>query len=97
MKNPNSIFARPMYYFIFPVIVLALFGTSLVRVPCPVCGGTGSLSQSVDMQDVRVVSVESRILSSQQDACTPHHPLPTHRPRCSLSSLPHSAPGPWSC
>jgi hypothetical protein len=70
MKNINRIFAKPKYYFIFPVMVLALFGTSLIRVPCPVCGGTGGLSQSVDMQDVRVVSVESRVLSSQQDACT---------------------------
>jgi hypothetical protein len=70
MKNLHNIFGKPKYYFIFPVVVAVFFSTSLIKVPCPVCGGTGSLSQSVGMQDVRVVSIDSRILASVQDACT---------------------------
>ena len=70
MSALRRIGSKPKYYFIFPVLVVALFGTSLIKVPCPVCGGTGSLSQSVGMQDVQVVSVDARILGSIQDACT---------------------------
>ena len=70
MKNLSRIFSKPKYYFIFPVVVALLFSTSLIQVPCPVCGGTGTLTQSVGMTDIKVVSVESRILDSIQDACT---------------------------
>jgi hypothetical protein len=62
--------AKPVYYFIFPVIVAALFGTSLIRVNCPVCGGTGTVAYSAGMDSVRVVSIEPRIISTKQDACT---------------------------
>ena len=51
MKNVNKIFSKPKYYFIFPVLVAALLGTSLINVPYPVCGVAGALSQSVGMQD----------------------------------------------
>lgn len=70
MSALQTIASKPKYYFIFPIVVVTLFSTSLIRVSCPVCGGTGTLSQSVGMQDIRIVSVASRILSSQQDACT---------------------------
>jgi hypothetical protein len=70
MENVHKLFSKPKYYFIFPIVVAALFSTSLIQVACPVCGGAGVLSQSVGMQDVRVVSVDSRVLDSVQDACT---------------------------
>lgn len=70
MKNLQKIFSRPKYYFIFPVVVVALFSTSLVKVNCPVCSGAGTLSQSSGMADVSIVSTDARILNSVQDACT---------------------------
>ena len=66
----RKIASKPKYYFIFPVVVAALFSASLIQVPCPVCGGTGTLSHSIGMENVRIISIESRILSSTQDACT---------------------------
>ncbi len=42
--STRDITSTPKYCFIFPVIVLALFGASLVRLPCPVCGGKGRVS-----------------------------------------------------
>ena len=61
---------KPEYYLIFPVVVAAFFSTSLIKVNCPVCDGAGTLCQSVGMADVTVVSSDSRILNSIQDACT---------------------------
>jgi hypothetical protein len=55
---------------VFPVVVLALFSTGLIKVQCPVDGGTGTLSQSVGMENLQVLSIESRVLSSEQDHCT---------------------------
>jgi len=66
----RKIAAKPRYYLIFPVVVAALFSTSLIKVNCPVCGGAGTLCQSVSMADITVVSSDSRILNSIQDACT---------------------------
>jgi hypothetical protein len=70
MNTIRKLFSKPKYYIVFPLVVAALFSTSLVRVPCPVCGGTGSISNSFGMENVRILSFESRILSSRQDACT---------------------------
>ena len=70
MSGLRKIAGKPKYYFIFPVVIAALFCTSLIKVPCPVCGGEGTLSHSIGMENVRIVSIESRILSSKQDACT---------------------------
>ncbi len=61
---------KPKYYLAFPVIVAALLSTSIIQVPCPVCHGTGYLSHSVGMENIRIVSVDSRILGSTQDACS---------------------------
>lgn len=61
---------KPKYYFVFPVVVAALFGTSILQANCPVCSGTGKLSHSIGMENVRIISLESRMLSSRQDACT---------------------------
>ena len=70
MKTLHNIFARPKYYFIFPVVVFSLFGVSLIQVGCPVCSGTGSIAFSIGMENVRIVSMEPRIISASQDACT---------------------------
>ena len=70
MNALRKIASRPKYYFIFPVIVAALFSASIIQVACPVCDGTGFLSHSVGMENVRIVSLESRILGTTQDACT---------------------------
>lgn len=66
----HTIAGKPKYYFIFPVVVAVLFSTSLIQIPCPVCEGSGTLSQSIGMQNIRIVSIESRILDNVQDACT---------------------------
>ena len=70
MSLSNQLAGKPKYYFIFPVVAVAIFSLSLIQLPCPVCNGTGVLSHSVGMENVRIVSIESRILSSRQDACT---------------------------
>jgi hypothetical protein len=66
----RKIASKPKYYFIFPVVVAALFSTSFIQVPCPVCDGKGTIALSVGMDNVRIVSIESRIISTTQDACT---------------------------
>ena len=70
MSALRKIAAKPKYYIIFPVLVAALFSTSIIQTPCPVCDGSGYLSQSVGMDSIKIVSIEPRILSTVQDACT---------------------------
>ena len=70
MGTLRKITSKPKYYFIFPLVVCALFGTSLIQVNCPICAGTGSIAYSVGMENVQVLSVEPRIISARQDACT---------------------------
>jgi hypothetical protein len=66
----RNIAGKPGRYFVFLTLAAALFGTSLIQVPCPVCDGTGVISHSVGMENVRIASLESRVISSKQDACT---------------------------
>lgn len=70
MNNLRNVFNRPKYYFVFPVVVAALFSTSMFKVPCPIDGGTGILLQSEGMENLSLVSVEGRVLGSEQDHCT---------------------------
>jgi hypothetical protein len=66
--NIKALFSKPKFYFL--AIVPLLLATALIRVECPVCGGAGTVSGSANMDRVHIVSLESRILSSTQDACT---------------------------
>jgi hypothetical protein len=70
MKNLQKLLSKPKYYILFPLLVGALLGTSLIQVKCPVCGGTGEITYSVGMDNVRILSFEPRILGTKQDACT---------------------------
>ncbi|MCL2150244.1 MAG: hypothetical protein FWH51_04890 [Dehalococcoidia bacterium] len=64
----KTLFAKPKFYFL--AIAPLLLATALFKVECPVCQGHGSVVGSVNMDAVRILTVESRILDSQQDACT---------------------------
>ena len=66
----RKIVGKPKYYFAFPIVVVAMVGANFIPIPCPVCNGTGLLDHSIDMEYVKIVTTDSRILSRTQDACT---------------------------
>ena len=56
-------------YFAFFTIVPLLLVTALIRVPCPVCDGTGSIS-STGMDKVTIIKTQSSIVSvGQVEGC----------------------------
>jgi len=70
MSILHKIVARPKYYFVFPIVVVAMLSANFMPVHCPVCDGVGLLEHSVGMKYVKIISVDSRIWSYTQDACT---------------------------
>jgi len=63
-----NLFAKPKFYFL--AIAPLLLATAIFRIDCPVCFGKGSVEGAKNMDTVRIVAVEPRILDSLQDACT---------------------------
>ena len=64
----KKVLTKPKLYFL--AIAPLLLATALIRVECPVCCGTGCVEGSIGMEKIRVISTESRILDTIQDACT---------------------------
>lgn len=64
----RNFFAKPKFYFL--AVAPLLLATAIFKVDCPVCHGQGSVIGSNHMDTVRIVSVEPRVISSIQDACT---------------------------
>ena len=54
------------FFTVIPILSL----TAFIKVPCPVCAGNGTVEDASNMESVRVVSFQNRILDSVQDACT---------------------------
>ena len=46
-----------------------LLVTSFIQVDCPVCNGTGVVSNSLGMENVRIVELESREIGTMYHAC----------------------------
>ena len=59
---------KPKYY-IFAVVVVALFSSSLVKVECPVCQGTGIMNATPSMEGVTVLSSSSELMSVIVNGC----------------------------
>jgi hypothetical protein len=66
--NVRNWLSKPKFYFL--AIAPLLLATALVKTVCPVCDGRGTFAESVNMSNVRIISVDSRILSIQMDACS---------------------------
>ena len=64
----KALLSKPKLYFL--AIAPLLLATALIKVECPVCYGEGSVVGSVGMDRIHIVSTESRIIDSIQDACT---------------------------
>jgi hypothetical protein len=52
-------------YFAFFTLMPLLLVTALIRVPCPVCGGTGTIS-STGMDKVSIINTDSTLISTRQ-------------------------------
>jgi hypothetical protein len=76
--------AQPKLYFY--LVAPLLLATALFRTTCPVCEGRGTFAESVNMSQVRIISVDSRVLSIQMDACTLYVVVKTS-PILSISNL----------
>ncbi len=68
MKSLRKWFAPPKFYFL--AVVPLLLATALIRVPCPVCHGVGTISESQNMDDIYIMSVDSMIFGYTKDACS---------------------------
>jgi len=68
VNNLRKLISKPKFYFL--AIVPLLLATAFIQVTCPICGGRGTISESVGMENIRIVSSDARILSVTQDACT---------------------------
>jgi len=64
----RALFSKPKFYFL--AIAPLLLATAIIQVDCPTCHGQGSVVGSNHMDSVRIISSESRIVDSIQDACT---------------------------
>jgi len=64
-KNKLKIQRKMLAFF---GIVPLLLATALIRVPCPICGGSGSVS-STGMEGVTISKVESSTQSTSLQAC----------------------------
>ncbi len=53
----------------FFTITPLLLVTALIRVPCPVCGGSGTVSNLPGMEGVRVLESSFKLLEREKDAC----------------------------
>jgi len=70
MGTLRGVISKRRYYFVFSFVVVSMLATTVVPARCPVCNGVGVLSYTFGMECVRVVSVDSRIWNTTQDACT---------------------------
>ncbi len=64
-KNRLKIKGKFLAFFSIMPLLLA---TALIRVPCPICGGSGSVS-STGMEGVRISKIESSTQSTSLQAC----------------------------
>jgi hypothetical protein len=56
-------------YIAFLTIVPLLVVTAMINVECPVCGGTGSVVSLPAMENVEILSMESKEIEITRDAC----------------------------
>ncbi len=68
MKPPAKFHFQKKYLAFFMVMPLLLI-TSFVQVNCPVCGGTGVVTNSLGMEKVRIISIESEEIGTMYHAC----------------------------
>jgi len=68
MKLLKTIKFQKKYLAFFTVMPLLLI-TSFIQVDCPVCSGTGMVSNSLGMEKVRIVEMESREIGTMYHAC----------------------------
>lgn len=86
MSTLRKIIGKPKTYFLVFFIAPLLLSTALIQVQCPVCDGKGSIVSSTGMDGVKVISVEPRIISSVQDACS-NYVITKARPTVSLMNI----------
>jgi len=68
MKLPAGFKFQKKYFTFFTVVPLLLI-TTFVGVDCPVCDGTGIVSNSLGMEKVKIVEMESEEIGSFYHAC----------------------------
>ena len=68
MKLPIRFKFQKKHLAFFSVVPLLLI-TSFVEVDCPVCEGTGVVSNSLGMENVKIVEMESREIGTMYHAC----------------------------
>jgi len=56
-------------YLVFFVLTPLLLITTFIKVDCPVCDGTGIVSNSLGMEKVRIVDIESEEVDAFYHAC----------------------------
>jgi transcription elongation factor Elf1 len=66
--NRIRLFLKPRNLAFFTLVSLLLV-TAIIKVPCPVCGGSGSVNGTPGMENVTIVEIESQKIKAQRDVC----------------------------
>jgi len=70
MKNIKDLFSNiQLKYIAFFSIIALLSITAAIKVPCPVCGGTGEVSKAIGMENVRIVDIKYKQTFLNMDFC----------------------------
>ncbi len=62
-------FVMKKSYTAFFSVVILMLSTAMIRVPCPVCHGTGVMSTSVGLENVTLENTENSLLYHVADFC----------------------------
>ncbi|RJO61620.1 MAG: hypothetical protein C4542_06020 [Dehalococcoidia bacterium] len=66
---PRLKYTNRLFIVAFFAIVPALLLTALIKTPCPVCGGTGSVTNAPGMANVKILDLSFVELKRVQDTC----------------------------